>query len=273
MNQRDYYRILGLEPSASPKHMKEAYRELAFKYHPDRNKGNPQASEKMKALNEAYAVLSDPAKRRQYDALRQQFGSSAYSQFRKNYSEQDIFRGSDIHRILEEMAKAFGFRGYEDIFREFYGQGYRSFQFKRPGFFATGFVFFGHLRWRERDQRQLPLQGYLGKLSRFFLEKISGVQLPESGSDIHDILQLTPEQAQEGGPYAYFLGQKSKKFVVKIPPRVREGQLIRLAGMGEDGKGGAKPGDLYLKVQIKKPLLQKMKRFISHLTSSNISLI
>ena len=63
----------------------------------------------------------------------------------------------------------------------------------------------------------------------------------------------------------YFLKKKSKKLVVKIPPGVRDGQRIRLAGMGEDGKGGGKPGDLYLKVQIKKSLIKKLKKTIADL--------
>ena len=123
MSQRDYYQILGAEKNADSKRIKEAYREQAFRYHPDRNKENPEAAEKMKHVNEAYAVLSDPTKRRKYDTLRQQFGSSAYNQFRNNYSQQDIFSGSDINHIFEEMSKAFGFRGFDDIFKEFYGNG------------------------------------------------------------------------------------------------------------------------------------------------------
>jgi len=79
MSQKDYYQIIGVDKNAGSKQIKEAYRKLAFKYHPDRNKENQEASEKMKHFNEAYAVLSNPAKRREYDALRQQFGSSAYS--------------------------------------------------------------------------------------------------------------------------------------------------------------------------------------------------
>ncbi len=265
MEQKDYYQILGIEQNASPKQIKEAYRELAFKYHPDRNKENPESAEIMKGINEAYAVLSNPGKRREYDTLRQQFGSSAYSRFRKDHSEQDIFSGSDILRIFEEMTKAFGFRGYDEIFREFYGEGYRTFEFKEPGFFARGFVFSGHLRKGDHIQTQFPFQGYIGKLSRFVFKKISGIEFQENGADINDVIHLHPLQAQKGGPYAYFLRKKSKKLVVKIPPGVREGQRIRLAGMGEDGKGGGKPGDLYLKVQIKKPLVQKMKDFISDL--------
>jgi DnaJ-class molecular chaperone len=111
MDQSDYYDILGLVKNASTKQIKNAYRELAFQYHPDRNRDNPEATEKMKHINEAYAVLFDPAKRREYNKLKQQFGNSAYSQFRKSYTEQDIFSGSDINYIFDEMAKAFGFRG------------------------------------------------------------------------------------------------------------------------------------------------------------------
>jgi curved DNA-binding protein len=72
MNQKDYYQILEVEKEASSQKIKEAYRRLAFQYHPDRNKGNPPAVEKMKEINEAYAVLSDPKKRRDYDAFHEQ---------------------------------------------------------------------------------------------------------------------------------------------------------------------------------------------------------
>ncbi len=267
MTQKDYYQILSVNKNAASKEIKEAYRKLAFKYHPDRNKENGEAAEKMKIVNEAYAVLSSPEKRREYDALRQQFGSDAYSRFRNNYSQQDIFSGSDINHVFEEMAKAFGFRSFDDIFTEFYGKEYRRFEFKRPGMFAGGFVFTGPLRRGKYDQSQFPpLTGKLGKLSRYVIEKVGGVELPGNGADINDVIRLSPLQAQEGGPYAYFIKKKSKKLVVKIPPRVRDGQRIRLAGMGEDGKGGGTPGDLYLKVQIKKSLIQRIKETISDLS-------
>ena len=263
MAQKDYYQILNVGKNADSKQIKEAYRELAFKYHPDRNKENPQASDKMKYINEAYAVLSDPVKRREYDALKQQYGSSAYNRFRKDYSDQDIFSGSDINHIFEEMSKAFGFRNFEDIFKEFYGNDYRTFQFKRPGFFAGGFIFAGSFGSGKHRQPHLPLPDKLKKLSSFILKTIGGAELLESGADINDVIHLSPDQAQKGGPYAYFLRKKSKKLVVKIPPGVREGQRIRLSGMGEDGKGGGTPGNLYLEVKIKRPLLQKIKGMIS----------
>jgi DnaJ-class molecular chaperone len=265
METGDYYDVLGVKHDASQKAIKEAYRERAFQYHPDRNQGNRQASEKMKTLNEAYAVLSDSTKRREYDTLKERFGSSAYTHFRNSYSEQDIFRGSDIHDIFEEMAKNFGLRGFDDIFKENYGRGYQRFEFGRPGFFAKGFVFSGPLKKSGQQKDAFPLSGNLGKLSRFFLEKLGGVTLPQNGSHMNDVIRLSPELAQQGGPYAYLHKKKAKKLVVQIPPNVKEGKRIRLAGMGKNGKGGGQPGDLYLTVQIKKPLLGKMKHFISKL--------
>ncbi len=265
MTEKDYYKTLGVDQKVGAKQIKEAYRKLAFQYHPDRNKGNPEAAERMKWINEAYAVLSNPAKRREYDMLRKQFGSSAYGQFRQAYSDQDIFSGSDVNHIFEQMARAFGFRGSDEIFREFYGQGYRNFHFRRPGVFARGWVFTGPSGKRASQQPQFPFTGNLGKIYKYLFKKLSGFELPENGADINEVIYLSPQQAQEGGPYAYYLKKKSKKLVVKIPPGVKERQKIRLAGMGEDGKGGGAPGDLLLKVHVTKPLFQSIREFISSL--------
>ena len=263
MTDMDYYRILDIPESASEKQIKEAYRRLAFQYHPDRNQ-DPDSSAKMKAINEAYAVLSNPTKRRDYDAVRRQFGSAAYGRFRSTYTENDIFKGSDINRIFEEMAGAFGFRGFEEIFKEAYGEGYRSFEFRRPGFSARGFIFTG----RPRTNRPIhagkpPL--FAERLSRYLLRQFTGVELPERGRDVIETIDLSPQEAQNGGPYPFFYRKKSKKLVVNVPPRLREGQRIRLAGMGEEGKGGGNPGDLYLKVKIRRPLREKVKSFLASL--------
>ena len=265
MSQNDYYQILEIDQKAGPRQIKDTYRKLAFKYHPDRNRKNPEAAEKMKQVNDAYAVLSDPAKRREYDAMRQQFGSSAYSQFRQNYSEQDIFSGSDVNQILEQMARAFGLRGFDEIFKEFYGKGYQHYEFRKPGFFAKSYYFTGARQGRGLNPSGFPLQGSIGKLTRFFLKQFSGIELPEDGTDLNDTIRLSPEFARQGGPYAYYLREKDKKLVVKIPSGIKHNQQIRLAGMGEDGKGGGKAGDLYLKVRIRKPLLQRLQDFAAKL--------
>lgn len=263
MTDLDYYKILDVSERASEKQIKAAYRRLAFQYHPDRNQ-DPESSAKMKAINEAYAVLSNPNKRRDYDAVRRQFGSAAYGRFRSAYTENDIFRGSDINRIFEEMAAAFGFRGFEEIFKEAYGDGYRRFEFKRPGFTARGFIYTGRPRAGGTVQAGKPPL-FAEKLSRYLFRKFTGVDLPERGADVTETIDLTPQEARDGGPYPFFYRKKSKKLVVRVPPKLQEGQRIRLAGMGEAGKGGGNPGDLYLKVKIRRPLREKVKRFLASL--------
>ena len=265
MKEQDFYKILGLERDADARQVKDAYRELAFEYHPDQNMGNPEAAEKMKQVNEAYAVLSDPVKRREYDTLRQQYGSTAYQQFRNNYSEQDIFSGSDINQLFEEMARSFGLRGFDEIFKESYGSGYQTFKFKRPGVFAAGVIFSGFFGRPGSNQSKLSGQGSTGRLFQRAFRKISGVETPIDGSDLTEGIQLTAQQASEGGPYAYYLKKTAKKLVVQIPPGVSEGQQIRLKGMGGQGKGGGLPGDLYLKVRVWKPWRQRVKAFAGRL--------
>ena len=95
----DYYKVLGVANEASAEDIKKAYRKLAVKYHPDKNPGNKEAEEKFKKMSEAYAVLSDVEKRKQYD----NYGADGFSQ---HYSQEDIFRGFDINEILRGFGAA-----------------------------------------------------------------------------------------------------------------------------------------------------------------------
>jgi len=260
MSSSDYYEILGVKPQASIRQIKAAYRRLAFEHHPDRNLDNPGAGEIMKRVNEAYAVLSNPHKRREYDALCQQFGSSAHSQFRNAHSQQDIFSGSDINSVFEEVARAFGFRGFDDIFKDFYGQDYQRFEFRPPRASVRTFVFKRSFTPGSQRGVSSVTGGLLGRIARSALRMLSGIELPESGAHIQDRIYLEPAFAAEGGAYAYFLREYSKKLVVKIPSGVREGQRIRLAGMGHAGRAGGKPGDLLLEVRLRKPFFQKLRQ-------------
>lgn len=265
MEINDYYRTLGVDKSATQKEIKEAYRKLALNYHPDRNRDNPAASARMKEINESYAALSDPEKRRRYDALRETYGSSAYGQFRQTYSEQDIFRGSDIHQIFEEISKAFGFRGFDEVFKETYGAGYQTFEFQRPG--AFGSVFVRSSGGKGGYQQQFPLGGNLGRLLKYTLRKTWGVELPERGKDLKDRIAISPELAMRGGKIKYYCRQNGKELIVNIPPGIKAGQQIRLKGVGGNGKGGGAPGDIYVKIRISVGLIQKIRNFLRRLLS------
>ncbi len=269
MNQKDYYSILGVDKNASQQEVRAAYRKLAFQYHPDRNKGDPAATERMKEINEAYAILSDLSKRREYDLLREQYGSYAYERFKQAHSPGDIFRGSDIDQIFEDFARQFGFRGFSEIFREFYGPEYQSFEFRRPGMFGRGFVFYRASGRRASKTEAypsraevpgFPLPGLVGRLAKFLLTRITGIELPEKGKDWKATITLSPQVVKEGAEieYPYKKWGKPKNLIVRIPASMKDGQQIRLKGMGGSGKGGGEPGDLYLRVRVKIPLLRRV---------------
>ena len=200
MNSKDYYTILGVSENATAEEIKKTYRKLAFQYHPDRN---PGSEEKMKDINEAYAVLSDPGKRREYDSLRQNYGFFARDRFKQAYTDQDIFRDSDIDHIFEELSRAFGLNRPEDIFSRntFYGKQYRTFEFRGPGFSGRSFFFFGPMPSAYRDMmkespnhagqvsphRSSLSSKILMKFLRAFQKHVArkyGVELPERGKDI-----------------------------------------------------------------------------------------
>ncbi len=280
MNNKDYYKTLGVNEDATAEDIKKTYRKLAFQYHPDRNPGN---EEMMKELNEAYAVLSDPVKRREYDSYRQSYGSFARDRFRQAYTEQDIFRDSDIYHIFEELSKVFGFTRPEDIFsrNSFYGTQYRTFEFKGPGFSGRSFFFFGPMSkvyqdiMKESTSQTGRAPAYKPSLSsRILLKGLEafqrhvakkyGLELPERGKDIQDEIKVTPEIASSGGKvrYHYMKPGDSRELMIKIPHGIKEGQRIRLKGMGRDGSHGGEPGDLYLRVKIRIPFLDRIKKFL-----------
>lgn len=262
METKDYYKILEIEAAATEQQIKEAYRRKAFEFHPDRNHDDPMAASKMQSVNEAYAVLSNPAKRRQYDSLRSAYGDSAHQRFRQSYSEQDIFSNSDIHQIFEEMARAFGLRGFDEIFKDIHMAGGRSFNYQKGGIHARGFVFNTRCMKKGTTNAAPRLNGMMGKLAGKMMEKLTGLHLPRQGEDWEESIVITPDFAVTGGPYAYFHQRKNKRLIVKVPAGVKNGQKIRLAGMGQEGTQGCPGGDLYLKVKIKRSIGDRIKGYL-----------
>ena len=269
MQPKDYYEILGLAKNAGFKQVRDAYRKLALQYHPDRNKDDQAAAERMKEINEAYAVLSDSQKRKEYDTMKEAYGSSAYNRYRQTHTEQDIFRGSDIQQIFEEMSRIFGFRSFDDIFRESYGSGYSTFEFRRPGVFGRIVVggFGGGQGAEPRIDAQTFLEGPMGKLMRYGLKKKWGIELPGRGRDLSDGISISADLAQAGGKMEYFSKKTGKTFSLTIPPNMKEGQKLRLKGMGEPGLNGGPAGDLYVVIRTRTSLEQKAKSFLNAIRS------
>lgn len=280
MNQKDYYKILGVAENAGSAEIKKAYRNLAFRHHPDRSTGN---EEMMKEINEAYAVLSNPVKRNEYDALRHRYGSFARDQFRQTYSDQDIFRDSDIGPIFEELSRAFGFSRPEDIFsrNNFYGPHYRTFEFKGHGGQGRGFFFYGPVRkayqyGMKASAGQAPhvarsarplFSAIIGGIASVIQELVArelGLDLPRNGRDFYDVIHITAEEASVGGKVRYIYQKlgSPRNLLVTLPPGIRGGQKIKLRGLGEKGRNGGRDGDLYLKVCIRTPFLEKIKSLL-----------
>jgi len=278
VTDKDYYKVLGVNENVSAEEIKKTYRKLAFQYHPDRN---PDSEETMKEINEAYAVLSDESKRREYDSYRYRYGPSARDQFRRSYAEQDIFKDSDIYQIFEELSRAFGFSRPEDIFSRsnFYGNQYRTFEFKGPGFFGKGTFFFRQMQTGQQEQIKrsqyrseekadrpslsstLFLKGL--KLFQKHVAKKYGLEIPENGRDWNDVIKITPEEAAAGGKveYRYRQGNNPRDLLVKVPAGIRNGQKIKLKGLGGEGQYSGAPGNLYLKVKIRVPILKRIAEF------------
>lgn len=279
MDTKDYYKILEIMSSADTAEIKKAYKKLAIKYHPDRNPDDAAAAEKMALLNEAYAVLSNPDKRREYDRLKERFGADAAGRFRQSNTYEDILRHSDIEKIFQEISDNFGIRGLNELFKVGGNVNGRGFFFFGTfgGTPHKGFGERGATHHLHGDQRGFfqgapssknELKGpkkILGNVGNTILKKAVDSLLGVSAGDLnlHDTIVLSPSHAKEGGPYAYYHKQRDKKLVVKIPPNVKEGHKIRLKGAGNEDSSSGQKGDLYLTVNVKKTLFAKMKGFFS----------
>ncbi len=297
MAQKDYYQVLGLQKGAGADEIKKAFRKLAVKYHPDKNPGDAAAEERFKEINEAYAVLSDPQKKAQYD----QFGSSGFHQ---RYSQEDIFRGFDVGDIFRDAGLG------DDIFSRIFGGG-----FQRGGAGGGGF---GRRRRGEDFEMELKVtfqEAYAGSEKRVAFSKNGvretlSVRIPagiENGArlrlagkggegagggpagDVYLNVTIKPDPVftREGDDIAI---ERQIRFTeaalgaalevptldgtkrIKVPAGIQPGTRIRLKGLGFPHLGSTGKGDLYVRigVQVPEELSSRQQELLEKLAKEGI---
>ena len=274
-NKRDYYEILEIQKNASKDEIKNTYRKLALKYHPDRNK-SPGAEEKFKEISEAYAVLSDDEKRKKYDT----YG---------HVGSEDVFRGSEAN--FEEIFRDMGFGGFaKTIFEQMFGggRGAGGFEGSTNPFSGFGFNIGGNRR-KGRDilyDMELSLEDVVrGKKDEIELPKFESCNDCGGTGAAHGtkprtcntcngqgqtrrvynqnrfstFISLEPCQTCNGKgqmidkPCTSCLGsgkiKQNKKLKINIPSGVEDGMTLQLTGEGEYSEQGP-PGDLLIRLHV-----------------------
>ena len=300
----DYYKVLGVNKDSSDAEIKKAYRKLAMKYHPDHTKGDKSAEERFKKISEAYAVLSDKDKRKEYDT----FGSEGFHQ---RFSQEDIFRGFDFGDIFRE----FGFGGAES----FGGGGGTRFNFGQGSPFnfgggqqqarvkgsdlvyelpltlrevATGTsktVSFQHQGRSENLTVKIPKGMITGKQLRLAGK---GNPSPYGGppGDLFIKSKVLDDPRFSARQYDLYLNQElklseailgktvsvptidDKQLSLKIPPGTKHGTKMRLTGHGLPDMKGNKKGDLYVRIQVKIPktISAEQKKLVEELAATGL---
>ncbi len=304
MATRDYYNILGVNKNVKDEEIKRAYRKLAMKYHPDRNPNRKEAEERFKEINEAYAVLSDKEKRKQYDT----FGAEG---FRQRFTQEDIFRGVDFEEILSSL---------------FGGRGKREFRFGRRGGYDFGDLF-GQTAYQDMGRMSQKGEDILYELTISLEESAFGgekrisyrkngkmeevsVKIPR-GIPSGKKLRLAGKgmEGKNGGPpgdlylqinikgHSFFIREGDDlivdkeinfseavagatvevptlegKKIVRVPPGTQSHTKMRLKGLGVPHFQGEGRGDEYVKVIVKVPkkLTEKSRKLIEELAKEGI---
>ncbi len=218
MDYKDYYKILGVAKSASQEEIKKAYRKLAMKYHPDKNKDDKKAEERFKEIGEAYEVLKDPEKRKRYDQLganwKQYAGAGAggydFSQFRNGSSNGgSYFFESDLGDIFGGSG-----HGFSDFFNAFFGN--------TDSGMGGGFSGFSHGARSHSGQK---------------------------GRDYKVEMEISLAEAYQGA--SRIINIQGKKLRTSIKPGSFDGQELRIRGKGGQAYNGGAPGDIYIKIKVK----------------------
>ena len=226
---QDYYEVLGVPRTATADEIKQAYRKLARKHHPDVNPGDKTAEEKFKEVGEAYAVLSDPEKRQRYDQLGKNWKAGA------DFTPPPGWEGGRVDFDLGDLFGAGGgLGGFSDFFETLFGA-------RRGPRAGAGFA----MRGQDVEAAiELSLEEAHHGATRTITLHTTAVCPTCNGSGV-----------RENQPCATCRGmgvvRRPKTLEVTIPAGVRHGSVIRLAGQGEPGTGPAPAGDLLLYVQLR----------------------
>jgi curved DNA-binding protein len=267
----DYYELLGVKKTATDDEIKKSYRKLALKFHPDRNPGNKQAEDKFKQISEAYAVLTDPEKRRQYDT----FGDQ---KFHQNFSQEDIFRGADFRNIFTDA----GFDA-SDIFGRIFGGGFGGGTAKGQDIEYAVTISFNdafhgaerHITFRTNDgsTRDLTIKVPAGVRDGGRLRVAGkGMNSPFGGppGDLYVAISVAPHPNYQrvGDDIEHKIALKLSDALlgcsrdvdtmdgikkVKVPAGVKPGTKIRLKGLGFPQPGRPTRGDFFAVVDYDVP--------------------
>jgi len=274
--KQDYYELLGVARTATPDEIKKAYRKLAMKYHPDRNPDDKEAEARFKEVSEAYEVLSDAKKRRQYDQFGHEGMKSTFGPGGFDFS-RDFTHMSDLQDVLGSL---FG-GGGGGLFDEFFGGGGRRRGARRDGpqggadlRFDLEIDFEEAAFGSERDVT-LPLSvecetcsgsGVAAGHRREPCRQCGGSGAVVSGGGFFQVRQTCPvcqgagtmvthpcEKCQGAGRV-----KTRKRLTLRIPQGVETGSRMRLSGKGEGGSRGGPAGDLYVVIHVRPhPLFER----------------
>lgn len=258
---KDYYDTLGVPDGASQEEIKKAFRQLALRHHPDKNPGREKEAEaKFKEMNEAYGILGDETRRRQYDQYRKSpfahagAGGPSYDQeqvFRNSFSDPAFM--ADLDRMFREA----GLRFDQEFVNNVFGRGGKGgFTFRVYSWPGGG--------WSNTQARQTApvsdlseyepgrAERFVGWFTRFVMKRALGIEmLPSHGRDLKAKAVVSRQEAEHGSEkeISYKRGRTVKRLMVKIPAGIKSGTRIRLKGMGTEGQV---PGDLYVMVRVRR---------------------
>jgi curved DNA-binding protein len=293
MDYKDYYKILGLERSASADEVKGAFRKLAMQYHPDRNPGDKQAEERFKEINEAYQVLSDPQKRTRYDQLGESYSNWEQKGTPGNFNwGQWTAQPGGQETNFDDL---FGGGAFSDFFRSIFGgmspgqeirgrSGRATPAIQRPVTISLKEAYSGTKRTLQTGERRfevklpagarqgtkirVPAAGPAGADGRpsdlyLVLDVEEDPAFERDGNNLHTQVTIDVFKAILGGEVVF--ATLSGNAVLTIPPGTQPEQVFRLAGRGMPFlKEPARKGDLYVmvKVQIPKGLNPRQKSLL-----------